>query len=99
MQVHSLVVEIGGNHVLPGRANAHTVRRFIIGSEAEALPHRGRLSIAHSLTVVLSVFAVSDLLHPIRETAHEFTVVVSVAGGEIELAVGGNSADRTGRHA
>src|SRR5215470_7086569 len=39
-----------------------------------------------------------DVRDPVRETAHEFTVVVRVAGREIECAIRADRADRTGRN-
>ncbi len=47
----------------------------------------------------MGVTALGDLFGPVAEAAHELTVVVRVAGGEVEMTVGGDRPGRAGRHA
>ena len=94
-----LVGEIGADDLFPSRADAQAVRRLVVGSEREALPHRRRFRVGHFLAVVQGVLAFGDLLDPIGEAAHELPVVVRVARREVEVPVRGDGSHGTRRHA
>src|SRR5689334_11548066 len=82
------------DYVFACRTNGHAIGSFVIGAERKALPHRYSLGSGHSLAIIFGVLAVSNVLHPVVESAYELAVVVGVASRKVELAIG---ADRTGR--
>ena len=53
----------------------------------------------HILAEVPATAGLGDLFGPVAKPAHEFAIVMRVARGQVELAVGRDGADRARRHA
>src|SRR5262245_13551806 len=86
--------QIRSNHVFNCWTHHQPVRGLVIGTEAEALPHRNRFRILHALPVIFPIATVRYIFDRIRKSTHEIPIIMRVASAELECAVRTDCPDR-----